>query len=52
MFEILKKKLISAPVLSYSKFDVPFVVETDTSIDGLGAVLSHAQEDGKLHPIA
>ena len=30
----------------------PFVLETDASIDGLGAVLSQTQEDGKLHPIA
>ena len=51
-FETLKKQLISAPVLGYPRFDVPFILETDASIDGLGAVLSQTQEDGKLHPIA
>ena len=51
-FESLKMKLISAPVLSYPKFDSPFVVETDASIEGLGAVMSQQQADGKLHPVA
>ena len=50
-FETLKKKLTSAPVLGYPRFDAPFVLETDASIDGLGAVLSQTREDGKLHPI-
>ena len=51
-FESLKMKLMSAPVLSYPKFDSPFVVETDASIEGLGAVMSQEQADGKLHPVA
>ena len=29
-----------------------FVLETDASIKGLGAVLSQNQSDGKLHPVA
>ena len=53
-FEKLKEHLVSAPILAYPRFksDVPFVLETDTSIQGLGAVLAQKQVDGKVHPIA
>jgi len=51
-FEELKKRLVIPPVLAYPNFDVDFVLETDASHQGLGAVLSQKQEDGKLHPIA
>ena len=51
-FDQLRTLLISDPVLAYPSFDKPFTLETDASINGLGAVLSQQQEDGLLHPIA
>ena len=51
-FSTLKQKLINAPVLTYPTFTRPFVLETDTYLEGLGAVLSQLQDDGQLHPIA
>ena len=48
-FRTLKEKLTSAPVLSFEK---SFILETDTSIEGLGAVLSQSQDDSLPHPVA
>lgn len=50
--DILKLKLISAPVLAYPDFERPFILETDASIQGLGVVLSQVREDGRSHPVA
>ena len=54
VFEALKSLLVTAPILAYPCFGegVEFVVETDASTSGLGAVLSQKQQDGRLHPIA
>ena len=49
---ILKDKIQSAPVLVFMDFDKLFLLETDTSKEGLGAVLSQKQDDGCYHPIA
>ena len=51
-YECLKNKLIQSPVLAYPNFSKDFCLETDTSVKGLGAILSQAGEDGKRHPVA
>lgn len=50
-FEGLKGKFVSAPVLAYANFSLPFILEVDASYNGLGAVLSQEQ-DGKVRPVA
>lgn len=50
-FEGLKARLVSAPVLTYANFSLPFILEVDASYSGLGAVLSQEQ-DGKVRPVA
>ena len=50
-FQALKLKCITVPVLAFADFHKPFLLETDASGDGLGAVLSQKQEDGRYHPV-
>lgn len=51
-FETLRAKLLTSPLLAYPDFNKDFILETDASKVGLGAILSQYQEDQKLHPVA
>ena len=51
-FNTLKMKCMMAPVLAFANFQKPFLLETDASSHGLGAVLSQRQADDKYHPVA
>ena len=51
-FEELKQACMQSPVLSFTDYTKDFLLETDASKEGLGAVLSQKQEDGQFHPVA
>ena len=51
-FERLKDRLVSSPILAYPKNDILFVLDTDASSYGSGAVLSQVQENGEEKVIA
>ena len=52
-FEDLKSALLNSVVLAHPDFDRPFVLSTDASLDGLGAVLSQVPAgEERARPIA
>ena len=51
-FYCLKAACLQTPILVFPDFNKPFLLETDASGRGLGAVLSQKQADGRYHPIA
>ena len=48
---VLKKKIQMAPILIFPDFNKSFLLETDTSKEGLGVVLSQKQDDRCYHPV-
>ena len=50
-FEALKTMCVSTPILAYPNYQLPFILHTNSSTDGLGAVL-YQKQDGKQRVIA
>jgi phospholipid-translocating ATPase len=50
--EILMNILTSEPLLTSPNFSKPFILQTDASEIGIGAVLSQADEEGLDYPVA
>ena len=51
-FQALKWACMSSPILAFANYTKDFLLETDTSKEELGAVLSQKQADGHYHPVA
>ena len=51
-FDTLKQACLSVPILAFANYVKEFLLETDASEEGLGAVLSQKQADGQYHPVA
>ena len=51
-FQALKQVCMNSPVLAFTDYTKDFLLMTDASKEGLGAVLSQKQADGRFHPVA
>ena len=51
-FVELKSKMIEHPILVFPNFEKEFIVQTDASLNAVGAVLSQLVDKGNEHPIA
>lgn len=51
-FDELRQRLCSAPLLAYPDFSRQFILDTDASDVGIGAVLSELDEEGREQVIA
>ena len=51
-FSTLKQRLCSAPILSYSQLNQPFILQTDASDFGIGAVLAQLDDQGNERVVA
>ena len=51
-FKVLKQVCMTSPVLAFTDYTKPFLLEMDASKDRLGAVLSQKQVDRRYHLVA
>ena len=51
-FRALNQACMTTPVLAFADYTKPFLLQTDASKDGLGAVLFQKQADRWYHPVA
>ncbi len=51
-FELLKEKLVSAPVLMSPDPNAEYYLSVDASTEGIGGILEQKNEKGELHPVA
>ena len=51
-FNVLKKAVMTAPVLAYPDPNKEYLLKMDASKLGLGAALLQKQLDGRYHPVA
>jgi len=50
-FNKLKRRLVSAPLLTYFNLERPLMLETDALDGAIASIFSQKQLDGEWHPI-